>query len=76
MNKIIFEYTKFSRYSSQGSSPSGREGYNIWIQYPDDEVLVFLGFCDPIDFDAQVAYYKSLGDNVYLSQRESRISNE
>ena len=72
MSKIIFEYTKFGKYAAQGGSPSGKEGYNIWAQYPDDDMVHFLGFCDPIDFDYNVAYYIGSGDEVYLSRRENR----
>lgn len=72
MAKIIFEYTEKSIYASQGGSPTGSEGYNIWIQYPDDEVLVFLGFCKEFDLAHNIAYYKNMGDQVFLVRRENR----
>lgn len=72
MNKIVFEYTERSIYASQGGPPTGSEGYNIWIQYPDDEMLIFLGFSTKFDLEHNVAYYKSLGDKVLFTRRENR----
>lgn len=70
MDKIVvFEYTPAGKYTAQGGSPSGREGYNIWIQYPDDDMLVFLGFSDMLDFEQNVAYYQSIGDRVFTTRR-------
>lgn len=72
MAKIFFEYTNASKYAAQGGMPSGTEGYNIWIEYPDDDMLHFLGFSNMLDFENNVAYYQSNGDMVYLSRRENR----
>lgn len=72
MAKIFFEYTNASKYAAQGGMPSGTEGYNIWIEYPDDDMLHFLGFSNMLDFESNVAYYQSSGDMVYLSRRENR----
>lgn len=71
MAKIIFEYTKCGKYASQGGSPSGIEGYNIWIEYPDDDMLSFLGFSTTFDFNDNVAYYQSNGDMVYIKEKNA-----
>lgn len=69
MPKVIFEYTKFGKYAAQGGSPSGKEGYNIWVQYPDDDMLHFLGF-SPIDkLEEWVYHYQQQGDTVYLKDK-------
>ena len=66
MAKVIFEYTKKGRYASQGEPPSNAEGYNIWVQYPD-ETTHFLGF-DNIDRAASsVQYYEDNGDEVVFA---------
>lgn len=70
MDKIIFEYTKFGRYAAQGSSPSGKEGYNIWIQYPDDEMVAFLGFIDVDRLYGTVKYYEEQGDEVIYAREK------
>ena len=67
MAKIIFEYTKSSRYAAQGGSPSGREGYNVWIQYPDDDMVHFLGFCTKEEVPNNVRYYLDNGKKVTLA---------
>lgn len=69
MATIIFEYTKSGRYAPQGELPPNEEGYNIWIKYPDDEVLVYLGFSTMFDFDHNVAYYQGIGDQIYATKR-------
>lgn len=71
MAKIVFEYTKCGKYASQGESPSGTEGYNIWIEFPDDDMVCFLGFSTTFDFEHNVAYYKACGDEVYTTRRDN-----
>lgn len=67
MAKIIFEYTKFGKYAAQGGSPSGTEGYNIWVQYPDDDMVHFLGFSTIEDLPHNVRYYMDSGNEIVLA---------
>jgi hypothetical protein len=72
MDKIIFEHTKASRYAAQGGSPSGKEGYNIWITYPEDDgVAVFLGFVTIDKVYGAVRYYVEQGDEVVYTREKS-----
>ena len=68
MAKIIFEYTKFGKYAAQGGMPSGKEGYNIWVQYPDDDMVHFLGFEYVDRVESSVRYYQSNGDQVFFTR--------
>lgn len=67
MSRIIFEYTKFGKYAAQGGSPSGKEGYNIWVQYPDDDMVHFLGFSTMEGAAHNMRYYIDNGDDVRLA---------
>ena len=58
---IIFEWTDNSRAMAQGSGPSGQAGYNIWIQYTDDDYVDFLGFITQDQFYDEIEYFKSVG---------------
>lgn len=58
---IIFEWTEKSIHSAQGGAPTGLPGYNVWIQYTDNEVVDFLGFISSNRLYEEVEYYKSLG---------------
>ena len=73
MAKIIFEQTEYSKYASQGSSPSGQAGYNIWIQYPDDDLVAFLGFCTQEEAAERIKYYVESGkgeDDVVITREK------
>jgi hypothetical protein len=61
--KIIFEKTDKSIYANQGSAPSGLPGYNIWAEYPDDDMVVFLGFCKEEDAAEHMLYYLGSAKN-------------
>lgn len=69
MANIIFEHTKASKYASQGGAPSGTEGYNIWIQYP--ESYEFLGFVNIDKAYGAARYYKEQGDEVLFAREKS-----
>lgn len=69
MAKILFEHTKASRYASQGGMPSGTEGYNIWIRYPDADN--FLGFVTIDKAYGAVRYYEEQGDEVIYAREKS-----
>lgn len=51
---IIFEWTDKSHVT-------GLPGYNVWIQYIDNEVVDFLEFISSNRLYEEVEYYKSLG---------------
>ena len=63
---ILFEYTQMSKYSAQGSPPSGLEGYDMWIV--DGQEQHWLGFCTLDKKDDWVYYYQQHGDKVYIKQ--------
>jgi hypothetical protein len=65
MSDIIFEYTPCSIFSSQGGSPSSREGYDIWIK-DLDSIMYFIGFCDAEDLEKNMKFYQDQRDNVYI----------
>lgn len=58
---IIFEWTERSIYAAQGAAPSGQAGYNVWIQYTDDDYVDFLGFVSENEVYGEIEYYKSIG---------------
>lgn len=58
---IIFEWTDKSDVMAQGSGPSGKAGYNVWIRYIDNEQVDFLGFVSENEVYGEIEYYKSIG---------------
>ncbi len=54
MCRVIFEYD--------------RTGYNIWIEYPDDEVIYSSGYSTSDDLDHNIAYYKEQGYEVTVTR--------
>jgi hypothetical protein len=71
MAKIIFEYTSRSIYAAQGASASGMEGYNMWIQYPDDDMVHFLGFSTVENAPNNYKYFADNGDEVVLTKEKN-----
>lgn len=61
---VLFEYTQMGKNAAQGGSPSGLEGYDIWLVDGHDQY--WLGFCTLDKKDDWVYYYQQQGDKVYL----------
>lgn len=59
--KVIFEWVQRSVHAAQGASPSGMTGYNVWIEYTDNEFVDFLGFITEDQLYDEVEYYTSIG---------------
>jgi hypothetical protein len=80
MAKIIFEKTDSSKYASQGGGPSGKPGFDIWIQYPDDDMLTFLGFCTNEEAAERMAYYlepdEGEDDVVFAMESMNKVQPE
>lgn len=63
MNKIIFEYT------DRGRNVFNKEGYNIWVQYPDDEEAHFLKFSNVDEAFNIKSLHEELGDTVVFTRK-------
>lgn len=66
MAKIIFDYTPASHYSAQGAGPSGKEGYDIWL-----EGMHWLGYIPLDEFEQWVYHYQQRGNRVYLRDKRN-----
>lgn len=64
MAKIVFEHTLSSTYASQGGTPSGKEGYNVWLK--NDQEYIFLGWFLPEELEYWTYFYQQEGDECYL----------
>lgn len=54
---IYIEHTYRSTYASQGETPSGNEGWNIWIKEHGDDMLSFLGWAPLEELHSLIEYY-------------------
>lgn len=68
MANIVFTETPCSKYAAQGGAPSGKAGYDVWIQLSPSE-LSFLGYIKEEDLLGMVAYYQLEGDSVYIARQ-------
>lgn len=65
MTTIILEETSYSKYASQGGTPSGQHGYDIWL-YMGDGSQTFLGFITPDRFYDTMIEYLETGSQVFV----------
>ena len=64
--KVIFEYTPSGQYAAQGGSPSGQEGYDVWLETGD-----WLGWFPKDELDEWVYFYSAQGEDVYLRRAKN-----
>jgi len=69
MPNVIFEYTDHSMLAAQGGSPSGREGYHIWLKYDDNSGYDWLGFFPFDELTQWTNYYQQQGYDIYLKEK-------
>ncbi len=62
MDTIYISHTYKNTYSSQGSGPSGQEGYDVFYQEPDDTMQYFLGWIWPDQLEELIAGYMLMRD--------------